>query len=449
MQVAKPSSENPNAVTVGPLPACSNDLPKLSGILAELGIERLSAGEGELLRTNYRMALTEENAILVFRHDDLKRLGADARLVNVPADVYVNMYFSGPTENPLRPEESAGIRLFQRNQVFTASPAVHKIVKPIVAKPFMPKAMPSYAEMANNAARETIDRYVGKGEIDFQEDYGQGFAFSFWRQFFDMTPEEAVELRSFMFGMAANGAHQARDRAGLIRYNQTAPKYIDLLVKIMRRARDSGKSAVLAWRAEQFAAVNQPPGDMPDSSEHSMATDMIDGFHALGIAIGNCAYALFGNQHAYSTLREDPSQIGHAVTEAFRLFAPVRLISRYTLEDIEFEGMHIPANTAIWLYWGAGNRDPLYFERPDEFDMTRSEPSITFGGGVQVCPGRNLAKTLATAALSPLLALDIEVNLEADKVEWIIGTPITGEMVPTKVSGSISKRGRIVPRDVV
>ncbi|KXV05847.1 hypothetical protein CR51_12455 [Caballeronia megalochromosomata] len=410
-------------------------------ILAEQGIERLSVGERELLATKYRMARMDGGAILVFRHDDLKKLGADARLINVPTDIYLKMHFSGPSENPLPAEESEGINFFQRNQVFTASPPVHKVVKPIVAKPFMPHAMPGYASMASNAARETIDRFAGTGEIDFIEDYGHGFAFSFWRQFFDMTTEEIEELRGLMVGMAANGSHLARStREGLALYNRVAPEYIDLLVKVMRRARANGKNTWLDWRAEQFAAVQAPPADIPDSSEHSLAVDMIDGFHALGIALGNCACILLGHRDTHATLRRDPSLIGKAVTEALRLYAPVRLISRYTVEDIHFDGMHIPANSTISLYWGAGNRDPLFFERADEFDMMRNEPAITFGGGVQICPGRNLAKTLAIAAIAPLLAPDVEVHLAGGEVEWIAGTPVTGEMVPKRVGGSIEKK---------
>ncbi len=434
-----PETQTPNTNPFCPLPASSAELPTLESILEEQGIGHLSAGERELLATNYRMARADGGAILVFRHDDLKSLGADARLINVPMDVYVNMYFSGPADRPLRPEECEGIRFFQRNQVFTASPAVHKIVKPIVAKPFMPKALPGYAQMAADAARETIDRFTETGQFDFLEDYGQGFAYSFWRRFFDMTEEEADRLHSLMPGMAANGAHQARNLEGLVLYNRTAPEYIDLLVNIMRRARDNGKNEWLGWRAEQFAAVQAPPADMPDSSEHSMATDMIDGFHALGIAIANCAYALFSDPGTYAALRNDPSLIGKAVTEALRLYAPVRLISRYTTEDIAFEGMHIPASTPIWLYWGAGNRDPMFFENPDKFDMMRTEPSITFGGGAQICPGRNLARTLTIAALAPLLAPDIEVNIVTEKVEWTLGMPITGEIVPNAVPGTISR----------
>lgn len=426
--------------TLRPLPVSSADLCELTAILTEQGIEQLSVGEAELLTTDHRMVRMEGGAILVFRHNDLKRLGADARLINVPLDVYVNMYFSGPPDEPLSAEESDGIRLFQRNQVFTASPSVHKIVKPIVAKPFMPKAIPDYAQMASKAAREVIDRFAGTGTFDFQEDYGQGFAFNFWRQFFGMTAEEAEQLRNLMPGMAANGAHQARHREGLLLYNRVAPEYIDLLVKVMRRARDNETNAWLGWRADQFAAVQAPPVGMPDSSEHSMATDMIDGFHALGIAIGNCAYALLGDPDTYAALRHDPSLIGKAVTEALRLYAPVRLISRYTVEDIDFDGMHIPANTAIWLYWGAGNRDPLFFDHAGTFDMNREELSVTFGGGAQICPGRNVAKMLAIAALAPLLSPDVEVDLATSEVEWIQGTPVTGEMIPTRVPAMIVKK---------
>lgn len=437
MPLSDTDNQDKAPAALAALPKSSRDLPSITGVLASLGLDRLPPGEKELLDSPARMARMEQGALLVFRHEDLKKLGPDPRLINVPVDVYVDMYFRGPKDAPLSDAERQGIVFFQQNQVFTASPDVHRVVKPIVAKPFMPKALPDFSAMADAAALKTFDRFANAGPFDFLEDYGQGFAFAFWRRFFDMTAEETAELRGLMDGMAANGANASRDRAGLLHYNATTTKYIDLLVGVIRRARDGGKNPWLNWRAEQFAAVDPRPKGMPASAEHSMATDMIDGFHALGIAIGNCAAALFGDPNVYARLREDPDLLGKAVTEALRLYAPVRLISRYTLEDIEYDGMMIPARTAIWLYWGAGNRDPRFFAHPHSFDMMRSEPAITFGGGVQLCPGRNIGRVLAISALMPLLGKGVQVDLDGSKVIWQQGTPVCGEMVPEKVMAQV------------
>ncbi len=420
------------------LPAKMADLPLITDVLTSLGLDQLPPGEKPLLDSSLRMARMDGGALLVFRHADLKKLGPDPRLINVPVDVYVDMYFRGPADDPLRDEERKGIVFFQQNQVFTAPPEVHRLTKPIVAKPFMPKALPDYADWARAAAQETFDRFATGENFDFEADFGQGFAFAFWRRFFDMAQEESDTLHGLMDGMAANGANASRDRAGLLHYDATTVKYIDLLVKVIRRARDNGINPWINWRSEQFAALTSSPAGMPTSPEHAMAVDMIDGFHALGIAIGNCAAGLFGDRDVYAQLRQQPDLLGKAVTEALRLFAPVRLISRYTLEDIEYDGMVIPARTPIWLYWGAGNRDPLFFERPHQFDMLRSEPSISFGGGVQLCPGRNIGRILAMAALEPLLQEGVTVTLDAP-VTWAPGTPVCGEMIAEQPRGQIHR----------
>ena len=77
------------------LPAGIDDLPRLRDILARHHVERVSFGDGELLTPENRMARMDNGAVLVFRHEDLRKLAPDPRLINVPADVYVQMYFEG------------------------------------------------------------------------------------------------------------------------------------------------------------------------------------------------------------------------------------------------------------------------------------------------------------------------------------------------------------------
>jgi len=54
------------------------------------------------------------------------------------------------------------------------------------------------------------------------------------------------------------------------------------------------------------------------------------------------------------------------------------------------------------MLFGAANRDPEHFERPDEFDAGRGDAThVTFGGGIHFCVG------------APLARLEIEISLAA------------------------------------
>ena len=62
---------------------------------------------------------------------------------------------------------------------------------------------------------------------------------------------------------------------------------------------------------------------------------------------------------------------------------------------------------------GAANRDPDVFERPDELDISREKVKpLSFGGGIHLCLGAQLARIEADEALKVLF--ERLPNLELD-----------------------------------
>ncbi|KFY83171.1 hypothetical protein V498_08256 [Pseudogymnoascus sp. VKM F-4517 (FW-2822)] len=98
-------------------------------------------------------------------------------------------------------------------------------------------------------------------------------------------------------------------------------------------------------------------------------------------------------------------------TEGSRLFTPVRLgFPRQTLDGASYMGHKIPKDTLVIMNLFAGNRDPIAFDRPDEFVPERwldgrkgrtdqlgeggeklGVPHLTYGAGRRVCPGIDMA----------------------------------------------------------
>jgi cytochrome P450 len=70
--------------------------------------------------------------------------------------------------------------------------------------------------------------------------------------------------------------------------------------------------------------------------------------------------------------------------------------------------VQIPRGAKIALLFGAANRDPRVFERPDQFDVARENAlqHIGFGGGIHVCIG------------APLARIELESSLEALRRSW-------------------------------
>ena len=123
--------------------------------------------------------------------------------------------------------------------------------------------------------------------------------------------------------------------------------------------------------------------------------------------------------------------------EALRLNSPVPVIFRYILEDVDYEGIRLPAGSVALLHWNAGNRDPAVHQNPNQYDISRPpRPLTTFGAGVQICPGRNIARTLAVVGVKALCNPEVSIRREGP-IEWQADTPIVPRPYATRLPVTI------------
>jgi cytochrome P450 len=95
--------------------------------------------------------------------------------------------------------------------------------------------------------------------------------------------------------------------------------------------------------------------------------------------------------------------------ELIRYDPPLQLFERWVLTDgFSIGEVAIPRGQKLALLFGAANRDPRVFERPDDFDVGRDNAAqhIGFGGGIHVCIG------------APLARIELEASLDALRRYW-------------------------------
>jgi cytochrome P450 len=120
--------------------------------------------------------------------------------------------------------------------------------------------------------------------------------------------------------------------------------------------------------------------------------------------IGTGAYLLLRHPDQLARIRARPELLPDAVEEVLRYDGPVMLgVIRYTTEDVSLGGRTIPAGEVVFLSTGAANRDPDRFDRPDTFDVSRTDNGhLAFGHGVHFCPGAALARLEGQIAIGSL-----------------------------------------------
>jgi cytochrome P450 len=130
------------------------------------------------------------------------------------------------------------------------------------------------------------------------------------------------------------------------------------------------------------------------------------------------AWALFPQE--YERLRADPKKVRAAFDESLRWDSPSRMAGRITTREVAVDDYVIPAGTRCGLMFAAANRDPRYWEAPDEYRLDRdNRHSLGWGYGIHGCVGRTLAQMEASALLGEIVRQVDSIELAGDYEPWM------------------------------
>jgi cytochrome P450 len=140
--------------------------------------------------------------------------------------------------------------------------------------------------------------------------------------------------------------------------------------------------------------------------------------------------ALMEHPDQYAWLMADlDARLPTAREELLRWTSPVIYMRRTARHDAELAGQQIRAGDKVVMYFGAANRDPAVFDRPDVLDLSRAEnPHIAFGTGPHGCLGQHIARIEIDAMLREVLTRMNAFELAAP-VEWLPSNFISGPKV--------------------
>lgn len=142
---------------------------------------------------------------------------------------------------------------------------------------------------------------------------------------------------------------------------------------------------------------------------------MSQAYEATAGLIANTLHALANDAGLRQRLGQDPQDpqdpaLLHAcIDEVLRTDPPVQNTRRFVAADGEIGGQAVQAGDTILLVLAAANRDPALNPRPQDFDLQRSQRRhFSFGHGMHLCPGQQLAGRIAHAALSHLCRMKLD-----------------------------------------
>jgi cytochrome P450 len=120
--------------------------------------------------------------------------------------------------------------------------------------------------------------------------------------------------------------------------------------------------------------------------------------------IGNATSALLDHPEQLARVAADPALIPSLIEEVLRYDAPIQLVFRNALADVQIGGVTIPEGATVAPLIGSANRDERRFPDPDRFEVARNpQGHLGFGFGTHFCLGASLARLEARVALEALV----------------------------------------------
>ncbi|HEV8229041.1 MAG TPA: cytochrome P450 [Candidatus Limnocylindria bacterium] len=128
----------------------------------------------------------------------------------------------------------------------------------------------------------------------------------------------------------------------------------------------------------------------------------------------------------------DPSGLRYLdqfAREVLRLFPPGKSVVRTTVDECELGGQRFPAGTFVVMSQWVVQRDPRYFERPEEFDPERWSDDLAgrlprfayfpFGGGPRLCLGFAFADLMLRLATGVIVSrVQLAAHPDAKRTAW-------------------------------
>jgi cytochrome P450 len=170
-----------------------------------------------------------------------------------------------------------------------------------------------------------------------------------------------------------------------------------------------------------------------------VATFIVAGHETIASALTWAWHLLGSNSAEAQRLREHPERASLVFDETLRLYPPAWVITRRTLEDVEIDGFHIPANAMIIVSPWVVHRNATAWLNPEQFSPDRFVDGapmlgyLPFGAGPRLCIGRDMARLQGAQILSHIAQ------------NWEL-RPIHNQPVPIDASVTLRPQGGLPMR---
>ena len=275
------------------------------------------------------------------------------------------------------------------------NPPEHTFYRQILNPLFSPSVMAKRRDEVFRLAHELLVEAKEQGSFDIIDDYAKPLTGLTSFKIIGIEPETwplydtPISNSTFSIGTEEERA------AGYIAYEARVKEAVAAAVK---NPDPDTVIGAMALSSRGGRAISE------EEICQTVNTLIIGGLGTTQAVAGSAAVYLGRNPNRRQELLDHPERVTSAINEFLRLFSSAPMTGRKVPHDTVINGHTIRAGEILALFWGAGNFDPDYIDRPFEVDFQRPNArNTTFALGPHMCLGQHLARLELEAMLKVLL----------------------------------------------
>jgi cytochrome P450 len=299
--------------------------------------------------------------------------------------------------------------------LLTDDPPRHTQVRKVIADALSPRALERVKGIFEDRARDLLGRLREReGEpVDAVSEITQAYVFQVLPDILGLPEEGRQHMHGFseMVWATMGPPGELFDQA---MQNDFSAVVEWLETQCDRRALDPDGIGEQIYAAADNGQVTAAEAKL------LLQTVLSAGADTTFITMANAlrAWALFPEE--YARLRAEPKKVRAAFDESLRWDSPSRMAGRITTRDVEIGDCVVPAGTRCGLMFAAANRDPRFWDAPEDYRLDRdTRHSLGWGYGIHGCVGRVLAQMEASALLGEIVRQVESIELAGPYEPWM------------------------------
>ncbi|APU14598.1 MULTISPECIES: cytochrome P450 [Actinoalloteichus] len=339
--------------------------------------------QGPIIRV--RLTVTGLPVYLVTRHDVMRRVLADPRFSRAAGTAP-----DAPAYGVDRPPPGT---------LFTTDGPAHTRLRRLISAKFTGARVQALVPRVEEIVEDLLDAMARTGApADLNEALAFPLPVTVICELLDVPFEDRGEFRRWTDML--NSLDPLR-REETQQSQLALVGYLARLIERKRAEGDGGGDDLIT----ALIAAHDEQGRL-DLTELLMLTlaMLVGGYLTTTSMVTSAVLTLLRNPMELRRLQEQPDLIDAYVEELLRInplgdAGPISIAT----EDVEIEGVLIPAGSGVVTAFSSANHDESVFPRPHRFDPDRpANPHLAFGHGSHRCPGAALARMELRVAINAL-----------------------------------------------